>query len=360
MSLRLHEARTRVLPMLVFGVAGMVAVMLWKDSISPAMLVGEVTTVKSTINSPVAATVRKLHAQRLQMVRAGDVVAELAPNDPKQSLDMLQSELSLLRIEASAAESTTDSSTAARREALDYERLKLDWMSEKVALVTAQAQAKRTTLELEMAKGMITAPAGSKRYLQEAELAKETADAELAARKTLVEELEGRLKTLKPVAVETTTAQVAPWRSAMASLEERMRTLDLNQSVVALRAPIDGIVTEILRRTGENVVQGEILVTITATRPETIVGYLRQPFPMEPTVGQAVEVRTHGRERMKGMAVVTRVGVHFEPILNPALHPAVTPEVGLPMEVSLPANLRLRPGELVSLVIRPAAEGDAL
>ena len=37
------------------------------------------------------------------------------------------------------------------------------------------------------------------------------------------------------------------------------------------------------------------------------------------------------------------------------LHPGTLPEVGLPVEVSLPTNLRLRPGELVNLVIKPAA-----
>lgn len=352
MSQRLRDMRTRVVPALVFGAAVLVTVMLWRDAITPAMLVGEVKTVRSTVNSPVPALLHRLTAQRLQPVKAGDVLAELVPSDPRQALDLLQNELSLLRAEASATESAQDIAASRRREALDYERLKLDWMAEKVALVVAQSEAKRAAMDLELAQGLVNAPAGSQRYTQEAQLAREKADAEVAARQALVDSLGQRMEELSVSPADKSKPADDRWQKAVQSLEQRLASVEKNHGVIVLRAPIDGMVTEVLRRTGENVTQGEPLVVVTATQPESIVGYLRQPLPVEPVVGQQVEVRTQGRERLKGMALVTRVGAHFEPIINPALHPATTPEVGLPVEISLPPNLRLRPGELVGLLIK--------
>lgn len=348
---RLHELRTRVAPLLVFAAAVLVAVMLWRDAISPAMLVGEVLTVKASVSTPVAATIQRVSAQRLQMVKAGDVIAELRATDPRQTMDLIQSELSLLRVETEAA----SPAAASRREVLDFERLRLDWMMQKVELAKARADARKAAMELEVAEGLSSSAGASKRFTQEARLAKESADAEAAARQEIVDSLGRRLEELGKAASASAPVMNEGLAKAITGIEQRLRAIEESQTVITLRAPMDGVVSEVFRRDGENVAAGEPLVMITAAEAERIVGYLRQPFPLEPAVGMEVEVRAQGRDRRSGMAAITRVGVHFEPIVNPALHPAPTPEVGLPLEISLPPNLRLRPGELVSLVIKPQA-----
>jgi multidrug resistance efflux pump len=344
----LQTLRMKVAPIMVFGVAVIVVASLWKETVTPAILVAEVASVQSSINSPVTAAIQTLSAQRLQMVKKGDVLAELRPADPRQALDLMQGELSLLR----ASHSQQDADAAKRKEIMDFEKLKLDWMSEKVALASASAVATKAGMELEEAQQLTNPPAGAKRFLRDAQLAKEAAEAEVTERRVLVDTLGKRVQELS-VTVNTTTAHdEEAWSRAIANQEERLRTLERNLSIVTLRAPIDGMVTAVLRRAGENVKEGEPLVVITATKAERIIGYMRQPFALEPKVGLEVEVRTHGRARLRGMSQITSVGSHFEPIINPALHPATTPEVGLPIEASLPANLSLRPGELVSLIIR--------
>ena len=349
---RMQNFQSKVVPLLVFGASIMVTAMLWHDAISPEMLTGEVATVKATMNSPASATVKSLRAQRLQMVKAGDVIAELSSNDPRQTLDLIQGHLSVLRLQANASDAEQSANSNQHRERIDFERLRLDWLLEKVNLATAIANAKKAAMDLELAQGMDPAPASSTRYMQDAEILKQSADAEVNARTALVDDLGLRIKELNASMPSTTTSKDERLTREIDSLEKRIAIIDSNQSIITLHAPMTGIVTEVLRRAGENVVVGEPLIIISATQPERIVGYLRQPFPLEPFVGQEVEVRTHGRERLYGMAAITRVGATFEPILNAALHPATTPEVGLPVEVSLPPNLQLRPGELVSLVIR--------
>jgi multidrug resistance efflux pump len=352
---RLHEVRVRFVPLVMFAVTALVAAMLWRDTVSPAMLVGEVASERASVNSPTAATLQYLRVKRLDRVKAGDVMAELMPSDPRQSLDALQNELSLLRIKADAANEIESLKSTQDRMALDYERLRVDWMSEKVALVLADAKARKATMDLEISRGLVTDPAQSQRYLQEAELALASAEAEKKERKDLVDSLGGRLAELQLMAQSSTAAKDDPLARTLALLETRLRDLEQSLSLITLRAPMDGIVTSILHHAGENVKAIDPLIVITATQPENIVGYLRQPLLVEPVVGQAVEVRSHDRERRAGEAVITRVGAHFEPIINPALHPATTAEVGVPVEISLPSNLRLRPGELVNLVIKPLA-----
>ncbi len=350
---RMQNLRSKVVPLLVFGVAVMIAAMLWHDAISPAMLVGEAAAVKASVNSPAAATVQRMHAQRLQLVKAGDLIAELRPNDPRQALDAIQGKLSLLRLQTGARNEELSANANQRRETMDFERLRLDWLVEKVNLATAVAKARKAAMDLELAQGMESAPASSKRYLQAAELVKQAADAEVTERGGLVDSLGLRIKELGAAMMSAPTAKDDRLAGEINTLEEQIAAIESGQSAIMLYAPMTGMVHDVFRRDGENVVIGEALVSIIATQPERIVGYLRQPFPLEPAVGQQVEVRTHDHARRHGLASITRVGTAFVPILNPALHPAATPEVGLLFEVSLPPDLRLRPGELVSLVIRP-------
>jgi multidrug resistance efflux pump len=349
LSQHLKTARTRVAPLLVCMCAALIAIMLWQEAVSPAMLVGEVATVQSRVTSPVAAAIHRLHAGHLQRVKAGDIIAELRPADARQTLDLMQSELTLLR----AAHGEADTTAAQRSEAMDFDRLHLDWMSQKVALAAAIAKATEAAIDLEAAQGIASQAAGANmRFVQQAQLKKQSADGEVTERHALIDALGKRIDTLR---TEITAAHAVPPSPIAATVkrhEARLHELEQSLSAVTLHAPMDGIITAVLRRTGEHVAEGEPLVLIAAITPERIVGYLRQPFPIEPQVGQEVEVRTHGRSRARGIAMVTRVGTHFENISNPALHPATTPEVGLPVEVSLPPELKLRPGELVSLVIR--------
>jgi multidrug resistance efflux pump len=350
---RMQNLRSKVVPLLVFGVAVMVTAMLWHDAISPAMLVAEVAAVKASVSSPVAATVERMHAQRLQLVKAGDLIAELRPNDPRQALDVIQGKLGSLRLRAGASDAEQNANANQRRETLDFERLRLDWLVEKVKLATAVAKARKAAMDLELAQGMDSAPASAKRYMQAAELVKQSADAEVTERGTLVDSLGLHIKEIGAAMTSAPAAKDNRLTGEIDSLEERIAAIENGQSVIMLYAPMTGMVNDVLRCVGENVVGGEALVTIIATQPEHIVGFMRQPFPLEPAVGQQVEVRTHDRARLHGLAAITGVGATFEPIPNAALHPAATPEVGLRFEVSLPPDLRLRPGELVSLVIRP-------
>jgi hypothetical protein len=126
---------------------------------------------------------------------------------------------------------------------------------------------------------------------------------------------------------------------------------------LVLTAPIRGLVSLIHRRKGENISAGEPLVTISASHTDHIVGYLRQPLPIEPRTNMEVRIRTRGPKKEIGFGRIVSVGAHLQPI-NYALLPPTRPEtvdLGLPILVSLPLGLSVHPGEFVDLTILPGA-----
>jgi hypothetical protein len=122
-----------------------------------------------------------------------------------------------------------------------------------------------------------------------------------------------------------------------------------------LRAPLDGFISVIYRRSGEKVVSGEPLMTICSTTAERIVGYVRQPFGVMPTTNDTVMVRTRAQPPRLGEGRILQIGAQMQ--MLPTNHVALDAtriESGLPILVSLPQELVVIPGELVDLSLKRA------
>jgi hypothetical protein len=80
---------------------------------------------------------------------------------------------------------------------------------------------------------------------------------------------------------------------------------------------------------------------------------LHSPILDEPKVGMEVQIRTRGLRREVGLARIVEVGAQLESVPLALLSPMrlAGAELGLPIDVSLPANLRIRPGELVDITL---------
>ena len=109
------------------------------------------------------------------------------------------------------------------------------------------------------------------------------------------------------------------------------------------------------RQAGENVRNGEPILALSAAKPDHIVGYLRQPFMVEPEVGMPVEVRVRYTKPALHFAQILQIGSQSEPITSSLgiPRPGALRDVGLAIKVSVPNDLRVRPGELVDLIFRP-------
>jgi len=118
------------------------------------------------------------------------------------------------------------------------------------------------------------------------------------------------------------------------------------------------MVSFVHRRAGENVTDGEPLVTVQALQAERIVGYLRQPFPFEPEIGMKVEIKTRALKPQVASSEIQHVGAQLEPITNALsiVRPGKLADFGLPVVVSLPSGFLLRPGEVVDLTLSTREE----
>ena len=90
---------------------------------------------------------------------------------------------------------------------------------------------------------------------------------------------------------------------------------------------------------------------IQSQRSERVVGYLRQPYTIQPRVGMPVTVVTRERMPKRFEALVTEVGAQVEIITNALAYvrPGYLVDAGLPVIISIPEEAPIRPGEMVDL-----------
>jgi hypothetical protein len=78
-----REFVTRYLPVSVFAVVLIAALVFWHQRLSPASILGEAETIQAIINAPDTGILTELSVRSFQQVKPGDVVGKLVINDPK-------------------------------------------------------------------------------------------------------------------------------------------------------------------------------------------------------------------------------------------------------------------------------------
>jgi multidrug resistance efflux pump len=194
----------------------------------------------------------------------------------------------------------------------------------------------------------------SQRTFEQAKAAQDRYNSEVSELSRIVEE-QGKEFAQSQITNTPALSQIndQPLRAAIAVQESKLRLTEAELSPITLIATADGMVSVIYHRTGEAITAGEPIITIAAFNPVRIVGYIRAPVMNEPSVGTRVEVRSRGPNRNVGFANIVEVGTQLEAV-SPVLAGPVkfsNIELGLPISVSLPPNLKIRPGELVDLTL---------
>jgi len=353
---RWREFRLQAVPIIVFLTVLSLVVIIWRGYVSLPNLMGEVEVIRENVASPKAGVLSQLNVTSFQSVKAGDVVAYVITTEPRilaSSLAIIQAEIGLMRV-------NLEPILGQQRYVLSYDRARLDWMEQKVALATARVKLQLAVTELRRTEELFKEKILSEGVLDEARSAKEKLETEVEERTTLVEEQERTLQQLRLVNAPQSTPLSPPapqdtMRAAIAVQEEKLRLAEAELSPITLRVPIDGMISTVHRRSGETIMAGESILTISAHSSDRIVGYMRQPLPFEPKVGMAVEIRSRSSGRQICSSKILRVGTQMEPVgtAQLSLANAKAVETGLPILVGLPPELKLRPGELVELKFHP-------
>lgn len=352
---RWQDFRVEVLPAVVFLLVLGAAVFTWKFNWAPTLFVGEVESPASIVLAPEAGRLLEVQTQAFSYVTNGQVlarIARLSDDNLRASLAQIRADLGVMRARMLQDQERND---------LNVIQLRTDFLLRRTELATARIQLRQAESEFERVERLHEAKlvpaginaAGDTDGLDVALRDRDTLRSEVREREQIVEELGRALETLRPAG--STTNSVAGVQdaieAAIAAQEEAVR--EASQPIV-IRAAIDGMVMKGNRFAGETVTAGEILFEITGTRPQWILGFIRQPISEEPAIGSTIEVRSRGRPRQTGTATVTQVGAHLltfsQPLRVRGFDPSL--ERGLPVLLTYPENLNLHPGELVDLVPR--------
>lgn len=341
-----RQARLQYIPFIVFAIGLAAAYFLWTQWVAPPTLLGEAEAIRTELRSAQAGRIVDLRAELLQSVKAGDVLGRVIVNEPA----VLASSLAVIRAEMEVLRNSAH---------LTVEQLQLDWLSKRVQFIALQGQLQQAEATLSRSASLHAARLITD---EEYEIAKNARDA-LKLQLDAQIELNARLDPAARPSGERDTRAIATANLGLEAVikqkEEQLRLIEAQLGPQPLIAPIDGVVTFVYRRVGEAVSSAEPIVQITAPKSERIVGFIRQPVTMEPRPGMTVEVRTRTFQRRSAMTTVAQVGQQLEPV-SPTLLAAmrlpittIPSEFGLRVHIVPPADLSLRPGETVDLIIHP-------
>jgi multidrug resistance efflux pump len=323
---------------------------LWKSNIAAPTLVGQAEPNESKVSCYRAGMLAQLDVTRFQKVKAGDPIGQVLVTDPKilaSSLSVIQAEIESLRV-------TMQPIARQQHTAMEYSSLQLDWMRQRAQLAMARVNLQLAETELQRTEALYKDKIVSQRAYEQAKASQERYKTEVDELSRMVNEQgKGFAQSQATNTIGLSDLNDQPLRAAIAVQESKLRLTEAELSPITLKASVDGMVNIIYRRSGEAIIAGEPIVTIAAYDPVRIVSYIRAPVMNEPGIGTRVEVRSRGPRREVGFANIIEVGTQLETVA-PALAAPVkfsNVELGLPISISLPPNLKIRPGELVDLTL---------
>jgi multidrug resistance efflux pump len=344
--------RTERLPSIVFALGVLGVAFLWNQSASAPTLIAEAEIVRTEVRAVQPGTLASLDVALLQPVTAGQVIGHVRAATP----EVTAATLAIIRAEIELLRSNLEPVLPAQRVALDAARLQLDWMRERVTLASlrvqlAQAEADLTRLTPLHAQNLVSAEVFDNAKSNRANLAAQLTEQEKLV--TTLAPAAGNLAAQNAGASPRSPAETLA--AALKVEDEKLRLAEAQLGPVNLVAPISGIVLLVHRRAGEMIATGEPVITVAATESVRLVGFLRQPLPVNPTPGAKAEIRTRTLAREIGTATVLETGRVLEPVsptLLALVNRTASPELGLRVHLSIPPELKLRPGEQVDVLIR--------
>jgi len=350
---RWREVRLMYLPRGVFLIAAIVAGIMWSRWVSPATLVAEAEGVHVDVRAVQPGVLTGLKVEMLQAVRANEVIGHVAGANPR----LLEATLAVIRADVGMLAATMAGATDKQRTTLEFEKLQLDWMSRRVDLASLQGRLLQAEADLARAEPLFKQGLVTEQAVAQLKTARDTLTAQVAEQTRLVAHLEPIVRSYAPADEKDAGLSTQSALAAAIKVQEaKLRLAEEQLTPLALLAPIDGIVSLLLRRAGETVTAGEVILRISATRPDRLTGFLRQPLPFEPAVGMTAEIRSRTSARQVATTKILQVGKVMEtitPTLVSAMHlpPTPLPEPGLRIQLALPSGFNLRPGEFVDVTI---------
>ncbi|MEN6367784.1 MAG: HlyD family secretion protein [Thermoguttaceae bacterium] len=236
------------------------------ESTDDAFIDGHVAPVSSRVSGHVA----KVCVEDNQLVKEGDVLAELDPSDFGTRLAA-----------AEAALQTAEATSKAR--ATGVAAAEADWEQSKADLVAAEARELRANAHLKRIESLVPQRAASQDSLEEASAAAHVAHADVTAMREKI--------NAKQSAIEQAKSAAKAAESGVRQAEAELKQAKLNHSYTKIYAPISGHVTRKSVEVGAFVQVGQPIlalvdpdVWVVANFKETQLAKMRPGQPVVVTV----------------------------------------------------------------------------
>lgn len=346
---RLRELRVRVLPVFVFLLSGVIVALLWSDKVSSPGMIGKVIADASTISSPANGTLINFYNNSFDYVEEGQLLGQVHRTD---SL-LLNARLDELRAEINLITESLNLTAGEQRTRINLEELKIEEINTRISLARAELNQTRAQSNFQRASELYQQDLISDREYERVETDLELLNTEVREYMNLIQYLSDRIADLEVFTGYDSRNDRDPIFAAIRIQEQRMETLLAATAPIPVYATQSGVISILVSRTGEYVQTGDEILKIESREPSYIIGYLKQPFGVEPQAGIEVQVRTRKAARHFFNSRIEAIGGQITMIEDQLQRPGSFFESGLPVKISIlgRGEIDLTPGEIVDIVI---------
>ena len=376
-SRRWRRFRLGTLPLITFAVSVAATLWLWERQGVMPNAVGEIEAVRVDVASGVDGQLVPLPQGQWTLfdaVEATQVVAQLDSKPALAALEVSRQDIAKLQKDAEAEQSrlardptnprdpaklTDEKQRAAARTHWTVEQRRLGVLDRQAQLETDRIALEQLDVQFDNSKRAHARNALTDEQLRVAQLERDLFAKHIEQNMLSLAEAESQrtaansqLKEQPPLTDNDELRVLVPFRAAVAAQDARLRQLQVQLEALAIRAPITGTISAIHGWPGQLVRTGQPIITIAANHGQYIVSYVRQDQRLRPEVGSAVSVYLRGMHTQPVAATVERLGPQVLPIPQHQRRDPSVREWGLPVRITLPNGLNVRPGELVDLVFK--------
>ncbi len=145
-------------------------------------------------------------------------------------------------------------------------------------------------------------------------------------------------------------ALAEPYFKQIDVLNAQANVINSQLNSLVIRAPIDGVITQVYAVPGQSLQPGDPVVRIAGYDKSYIVSYIRDRQRIRPTPGMLVRLRTRFTGSRPVEAQVLEVGDFVEEVpLQHRVDP-VQPEWGFPVKIERPPGLPVKAGDSVDII----------
>lgn len=348
---RWRDFRVQGIPVVVFVLAILCVTRIWQRELVAPSATGQVEAIQTQVTSPQPGRLATLSVSRFQRVTKGQVIASVIPTDPRLELSSIDAQIALIR-------ARLEPLSGQQRDIVNHEKLLLDVLLERAKLSASRVRVELAKDDTRRAEQLFQGKLISEAEYDLRRKELERLQVEVQETAKALDLAQSGLEKLNQISQNSQHEQELASSSALLNgLEKRLATCVSNTVSVTIEAPISGTVSFVFRQPGEQLRDGDPIVTLSSETSDRVISYIQTPFSQEPHLGMEVEIRSRSGHHESGVGKVLHVGSQIESI-PPALAGTrvsnTSVQLGLPFAVSLPPSLKVRPGELVDLVLRSA------